>query len=62
MVLMTSSSSTQSYYEIANRIVTIAISITIIFLAESLYFGNQALAASSNAKDDCPVFFNQVWM
>jgi hypothetical protein len=56
MVLMTSSSSTQSYYEIANRIVTIAISITIIFLAESLYFGNQALAASSNAKDDCPVF------
>ena len=56
MVLMTSSSSTQSYYEIANRIVTIALSITIIFLAESLYFGNQALAASSNAKDDCPVF------
>src|SRR5919112_1974188 len=53
---MTSSSSTQSYYEIANRIVTIALSITIIFLAESLYFGNQALAASSNSKDDCPVF------
>jgi hypothetical protein len=56
MVLMTSTNSTQSYYEIANRIVTIALSITIIFLAEPLYFGNQALAASSNAKDDCPEF------
>jgi hypothetical protein len=27
-----------------------------IFLVESLYFGNQALAASSNANGDCPVF------
>jgi hypothetical protein len=27
-----------------------------IFLVESLYFDNQALAASSNANDDCPVF------
>ena len=53
---MTSTNSTRSYDQIMNRIVTIALSITIIFLAESLYFGNQALAASSNAKDDCPEF------
>jgi hypothetical protein len=39
-----------------NRTVTIALSITMIFLAESLYFGNQTLAASSNANNDCPIF------
>jgi hypothetical protein len=32
------------------------LSIAMIFLAESLYFGNQALATSSNTNDDCPVF------
>jgi hypothetical protein len=39
-----------------NSIVMIVVSITMIFLAESLYFGNQALATSSNTNNDCPVF------
>ena len=53
---MTSINSTRSYDQITNRIVTIVLSIIMIFLVESLYFGNQALAAISNANDDCPVF------
>src|SRR5215212_2301820 len=56
MVLITSINSTRSYDQITTRIVTIVLSIIMIFLVESLYFGNQALAASSNANDDCPVF------
>ena len=53
---MTSTNSTRSYDQIMNRIVTIALSITMIFLAESLYFGNQALAALSNVSENCPMF------
>ena len=53
---MTSTNSTRSYDQIMNRIVTIVLSITMIFLAESLYFGNQALASSSNTNNDCPIF------
>jgi hypothetical protein len=53
---MTSINSTRSYDQIMNRIVTIVLSITMIFLAESLYFGNQALASSSNTNNDCPIF------
>jgi hypothetical protein len=39
-----------------NRTAMIALSITAIFVVESLYFSNQALAASSNASNDCPIF------
>ena len=56
MVLITSINSTRSYDQITTRIVTIVLSIMMIFLVESLYFGNQALAALSNVSDNCPVF------
>ena len=39
-----------------NRIIGIVLSIAMVFLAQSLYFGNQVVAASSNANDDCPIF------
>jgi len=53
---MNSTNSTRSYDQIMNRIVVCVLSIVMIFLAESLYFGSQALAASSNTNNDCPVF------
>jgi hypothetical protein len=39
-----------------NSIVMIVLSITMVLFVQSLYFGNQTLAASSNANNDCPVF------
>jgi hypothetical protein len=49
---MNSTNSTRSYDQIMNRIVVSVLSIAMIFLAESLYFGNQALASSSNTNND----------
>lgn len=34
----------------------IVLCIIMVFLAQSLYFGNQVVAASSTANDDCPIF------
>jgi hypothetical protein len=48
--------SNRSYDQIMNRIIGIVLGITMVFLAQSLYFGNQVVAASSNANDDCPLF------
>lgn len=54
---MNSTNSTRSYDQIMNRIMVVSVlSIAMVFLAESLYFGNQALASSSNTNNDCPVF------
>jgi hypothetical protein len=34
----------------------IVLSIAMVFLVQSLYFASQALATSSNANNDCPIF------
>jgi hypothetical protein len=54
--MTSATNSTRSYDQIMNSIVMIVLSTTMVFLVQSLYFGNQTLAASSNANNDCPVF------
>lgn len=54
--MTSTTNSTRSYDQIMNRIVVIVSTITMVFLVQSLYFGNQALTASSNANNDCPIF------
>lgn len=48
--------STRSYNQILSGIIVIVLSIAMVFLVQSLYFASQALATSSNANNDCPIF------
>lgn len=55
--MTSTTNSTRSYGQIMNRVVVIVLrSITMVFLVQSVYFGNQALASSSNANNECPIF------
>ncbi|MGA9841600.1 MAG: hypothetical protein WBP64_07575 [Nitrososphaeraceae archaeon] len=55
--MTSTTNSTRSSGQIMNRVVVIVLrSITMVFLVQSVYFGNQALASSSNTNNECPIF------